>query len=357
MAICKHCGSNNPEGVSYCAKCGEKLSQQSSTVCRFCGNNIPDGATYCGKCGGNIGKNQTYGIINKICKYVILKKHAIIIGVFAIVATLLLVLPLMFPHPLTDLEKRELRGKVKSIEIAIKDVITIWGRPGVRKIYYKFNKSGMLTSYNIVNQNSKSEEEYMYDNSNYLVKIVSKEECDGKVVSSSIDKYEYDLFHKSMKRKTLFTKDGINYSSSTVATLNNKGLITNATDYRSNGEIEYTQNDYNDAGLIEKSISKKPDSTTTHIGKSIYNHKNKCVLYIGQDTIFGSSRWQASYNDLGDEVKTESYNSKGKLWKTRLTGEYAYDKKDNWMYSVSTEKDGFGDIMKISYITRKIEYY
>jgi len=47
---CAKCHSENPEGLTFCGKCGEKLEK----VCPKCKFSNPPDFTYCGKCGNNL---------------------------------------------------------------------------------------------------------------------------------------------------------------------------------------------------------------------------------------------------------------------------------------------------------------
>ena len=51
--ICKECGKENPDGMSYCMSCGAILGNNKK--CEVCGNLIPEDAKHCPHCGSKQG--------------------------------------------------------------------------------------------------------------------------------------------------------------------------------------------------------------------------------------------------------------------------------------------------------------
>ena len=52
-AICSKCGSVEPDGNTFCAKCGSTISAPAAAprFCSRCGNTEPAGSAFCSKCG------------------------------------------------------------------------------------------------------------------------------------------------------------------------------------------------------------------------------------------------------------------------------------------------------------------
>ena len=44
---CPHCAFDNPQGMTFCGRCGTKLA----SLCPSCGFPNPEGFAFCGKCG------------------------------------------------------------------------------------------------------------------------------------------------------------------------------------------------------------------------------------------------------------------------------------------------------------------
>lgn len=49
--ICKSCGMENTPGTKFCAECGTKLENPSSSFCPDCGAKNPPGTKFCRECG------------------------------------------------------------------------------------------------------------------------------------------------------------------------------------------------------------------------------------------------------------------------------------------------------------------
>jgi ribosomal protein L40E len=49
---CSYCGANNPEGSSFCSKCGREIL--SEIVCVQCGETLEQGSNFCHACGTKI---------------------------------------------------------------------------------------------------------------------------------------------------------------------------------------------------------------------------------------------------------------------------------------------------------------
>ena len=50
--ICKHCGHENADGLTFCQNCGKRLDGKK--VCPACGAKIDEEAKFCGVCGANM---------------------------------------------------------------------------------------------------------------------------------------------------------------------------------------------------------------------------------------------------------------------------------------------------------------
>ena len=52
MGYCTSCGSEVPDGFSFCGKCGSPVNKKvEARVCQNCKNTIEDGMLFCNRCG------------------------------------------------------------------------------------------------------------------------------------------------------------------------------------------------------------------------------------------------------------------------------------------------------------------
>lgn len=58
MAKCKKCGSEMPDGIKFCGKCGNVFVPEKN-ICKSCGMEMPDTAKCCGNCGTVLGVQKT----------------------------------------------------------------------------------------------------------------------------------------------------------------------------------------------------------------------------------------------------------------------------------------------------------
>jgi len=54
VMICPDCGQKNPEGSSFCLKCGAKLVVENT--CPKCGDELAEGGDFCPSCGESLSK-------------------------------------------------------------------------------------------------------------------------------------------------------------------------------------------------------------------------------------------------------------------------------------------------------------
>ena len=52
LASCPHCGTQVPDRMLFCAKCGKSLAL---ATCRQCGKAVPPDQEFCGTCGTRVG--------------------------------------------------------------------------------------------------------------------------------------------------------------------------------------------------------------------------------------------------------------------------------------------------------------
>lgn len=57
---CKHCGTQNPDGVNFCTSCGASMNDEAQTVrCPNCGAQNAAGVKFCTSCGAALDTQNT----------------------------------------------------------------------------------------------------------------------------------------------------------------------------------------------------------------------------------------------------------------------------------------------------------
>lgn len=87
---CPNCFFDNPEGTSFCNKCGTKLKMETIVKCRKCNTENPQGSVFCGSCGSKLNedidnkephtqKNEESGFLKKISSFFLVSSFIFLI--------------------------------------------------------------------------------------------------------------------------------------------------------------------------------------------------------------------------------------------------------------------------------------
>lgn len=282
--------------------------------------------------------------------------------------------------PKNDVEKLNLREKVKSISTEFYEVSPYTGELELATVYstiiqaypktvMSFNKDGYMIGREDYNADNELYLKYTlklrpdnqlelqvkeglyletstisnwYNNQNLLIKSV---EMDGKTIHCQ-DFYKYNELGKEIERIHEYSRS--KNIDRFVSEYNEQGILIKQIQYDENGNkeqsIEYI---YNKHGLLYKEILK--DEVGNLTSEKIYEY-NKDGFEVNR-SIRGNSYTctiKNDYNTLNDKVSTVIKARDKEVW----TFSYKYDEKNNWIKRISylNDKKKYEEI-------REIEYY
>ncbi len=261
----------------------------------------------------------------------------------------------------------ELKGRVKTIKIADYGGLVIadtsnfsldTGKYGIDSIYtlYSYNRHGQITRVYTSGEDYRLNEDYLYKNRLLIGKRMSYFDIYQKnIVDSSSHIYYYSRVawtkrldsikptHFPKKPKSIDYFNGANYL----------GLFPRMSEYYQynfEGKVEshfrlYTiygsdTSSYNETIFFYDLNQDLFKSITSDVGHEIRrkSFRQKKINYYKEDKLFldssfingefTSTRFNFTYNQIGDWLSFESCNIKGE--KSITSFEYVYDEHDNW---------------------------
>ncbi len=234
-----------------------------------------------------------------------------------------------------DLEKMNMKGKVKSIEEFDQN-------PNENnKQYYYFNEMGYLISSTqliyFYDRQTKFKSFYLHDSTNKNIEILIYR-FDSIFSKTTSQKYDSSLHRKIIKTYI----NGLLKTNTYFDYINSSSLFHNKITYY------YDENN----NLIQENDSASSNSI---IPEALYkyNSQNRRIEEIVNVSDV-SSKSNFEYDDNGNVSKQIFYDSGGKIKRTNLYT-YELDEKDNWIKQTTYDPHGAGRPQQI--IQRKIQYY
>lgn len=229
----------------------------------------------------------------------------------------------------TDLERQDLKGKVKSIKSVAYRAIEKFGK--IQKgnensiFFYTFNKDGNFIECISNEKENNSRQTFIYNDQG---NIIEQKEYDFKGNLKSQTTYSYDRkgnkieensFEGYQFRRSIYKYDNKCREVETLITISIKGI---------NGSIELRKiKEYNNEGnIIEE---KTYDNNNNLVIKGIYTYDEKGNIikniFVGSDTNEIEEKYIYTYDKNSNKIEEQKYISEHLVEKTIIK----YDKKGN----------------------------